>query len=384
MSKEKRMAADSAAERDLLYVRLARQLRERIESGEYAAGAAMPTVAALTAESGLSRNTVLAALRRLSDAGLIHRPGAKRLGYRVLPPQGSAEHIDTDPLPLPVKVVLPFEYWNYVTSSILHVIEAHFTRAGIRLILTNNRNAPDEERRILRRAADVELDSLSALVLITSRPPDSTELDALRRVRSRIPVVQVDRYLRAFQAHYVGVDNRSIGRRAVRYLAERGCRRIAFVSGFMGISTGHDRLAGYRAGLEESGLRCDSALICAEDRQSVSLSSVAELGTEGACRILATAGAVDGFVCNSDKTAVGVIHVLRERGLRVPGDVRVMGCDNDELIAASSGIRISGFAYPYEQLADEILLLIRRLARRPSLPPARVELEAVFVEGETA
>lgn len=377
-------AKDSQAqERDLLYVRLARQLRERIESGEYAPGAVVPTVATLMAESGYSRNTVLAALRRLSDACLIRRAGAKRLGYRVVPRE-SSEHIDTDPLPLPVKVVLPFEYWNYVTSSILHVIETHFTRAGIRLILTNNRNAPDEERRILTRVAEVELESLSALVLITSRPPDTTHLGTLQRIRSRIPVVQVDRYLQAFQAHYVGVDNRSVGRRAVRYLAGHGCRRIAFVSGFMGISTGHDRLLGYRAGLEECGLDSDPALVCAEARQSVSLSSVAELGTEGARRILRSGRPVDGFVCNSDKTAVGVIRVMREHGRRVPGDVRVVGCDNDELIAASSGIRITGFAYPYEQLAEEILLLIRRLARRPSLPPARVELEAMFVEGETA
>ncbi|MBD3239014.1 MAG: substrate-binding domain-containing protein [Chitinivibrionales bacterium] len=382
MGGQQRPTGRRAKDRGLRSERLARQLQGRIESGEYAPGESFPTVVAIVAESGLSRNTVLAALRWLASAGLIRRVGAKRLGYRVVPPTESPERIDTAPLPLPVKVVLPFEYWNYVTSSILHAVEARFSRAGIRLMLTNNRNEPGEERHVLERVAEFELDSLSALVLITSRPPESVDLDTLRCIRSRMPLVQVDRSIQALQAHYVGVDNRSIGRRAVRHLVARGCRRIAFVSGFMGISTGHERLAGYRAGLDECGLSIDPTLVCAENRQSVSVTSVAELGAEAARRLLAT-GPVDGVVCNSDKSAVGVIRALHERGLRVPADVRVVGCDNDELIAASSGIRITGFAYPYEQLADEILVLIRRLAHRPTLAPSRVELEAPFVVGET-
>jgi LacI family transcriptional regulator/LacI family xylobiose transport system transcriptional regulator len=151
----------------------------------------------------------------------------------------------------------------------------------------------------------------------------------------------------------------------------------------MGVSTGRDRYEGYRAALEEAGIGYEPSLVLAEHQASESVTAVASFGREACARLLRD-GPVEGIVCNSDKTAVGVVQCLREQGARVPEDVRVVGCDDDQLIAASSGIRITGFAYPYEEIAEELLSLIRRLVRRPTTSPARVELEARFVQGETA
>ena len=46
-------------------------LRARLESGEWASGEALPSVAALAAEYGTSRASVAKALHRLADAGLV-------------------------------------------------------------------------------------------------------------------------------------------------------------------------------------------------------------------------------------------------------------------------------------------------------------------------
>jgi DNA-binding GntR family transcriptional regulator len=46
-------------------------LRERLESGEWASGQALPPVAALAAEYGTSRASVSKALHRLEQAGLV-------------------------------------------------------------------------------------------------------------------------------------------------------------------------------------------------------------------------------------------------------------------------------------------------------------------------
>jgi GntR family trehalose operon transcriptional repressor len=62
-------------------MRLAALLRERIESGQLAAGSRMPSITVLCREQATSRRTAGRAMQLLEDDGLIHRvPG---LGYFV-------------------------------------------------------------------------------------------------------------------------------------------------------------------------------------------------------------------------------------------------------------------------------------------------------------
>lgn len=53
------------------YKAIAAALREKIEAGELLPGEQLPTVPTLTEEYGVTRNTVLRALRVLRDEGLI-------------------------------------------------------------------------------------------------------------------------------------------------------------------------------------------------------------------------------------------------------------------------------------------------------------------------
>lgn len=54
------------------YLQLARQLRERIARGEYAAGEKLPTINQLTAETGLTPMTIRRSMKILADEGLIN------------------------------------------------------------------------------------------------------------------------------------------------------------------------------------------------------------------------------------------------------------------------------------------------------------------------
>ncbi len=67
------------------YVQLARTLREKVASGEYAAGASIPTEDALGSEHGVSRITVREAVNRLVQENLLQRKQGK--GTFVLPPK---------------------------------------------------------------------------------------------------------------------------------------------------------------------------------------------------------------------------------------------------------------------------------------------------------
>lgn len=57
--------------RELPSRRVEADLRQRIEAGEWASGAALPAIASLAAHYEVSRATVAKALRRLADDGLV-------------------------------------------------------------------------------------------------------------------------------------------------------------------------------------------------------------------------------------------------------------------------------------------------------------------------
>ena len=122
--------------------------------------------------------------------------------------------------------------------------------------------------------------------------------------------------------HSVGCDNELGAFEAVTHLANVGRRRIAFV----GSASQHSpefyaRLVGYRRALEHAGLTVHPELCVDADNTE-------ESGIAAAERLLACGTAFDGVFAASDQIAIGAMRALRTHGLRVPGDVGVVGFDD--------------------------------------------------------
>jgi len=75
--------------RTATWEQLAQILRERITAGEYRPGRKIPSLMALTDESGLSQNTVKRAISQLKDEGLLE--GVQGRGVFVVDPLPAAE-----------------------------------------------------------------------------------------------------------------------------------------------------------------------------------------------------------------------------------------------------------------------------------------------------
>lgn len=111
---------------------------------------------------------------------------------------------------------------------------------------------------------------------------------------------------------------------AIRHLIHQGCRRIATIddhaSGEVNMST--LRYAGFARAHEEAGLAVDPAL--GVDRRAFGI-------RDGylATRELVERGAIfDGLFCVTDTVALGALRALKELGIDVPAEVKVMGFDN--------------------------------------------------------
>ncbi|MEV6103605.1 LacI family DNA-binding transcriptional regulator [Streptomyces sp. NPDC051940] len=131
------------------------------------------------------------------------------------------------------------------------------------------------------------------------------------------------------------------GRQAARMLLAAGHRRIGFINTTTP-SPAHDgRLRGYREALDEAGVPFDPALV-------VDARPDQEGGFEAVGRLLDRG--VTGVFCHNDRVAMGLYDGVRERGLRVPDDLAVVGFDNQEVIAAHLRPPLSTVALPHYEL----------------------------------
>jgi LacI family transcriptional regulator len=128
-------------------------------------------------------------------------------------------------------------------------------------------------------------------------------------------------------------DDEGGGRLAGEHLVRSGRVRIAHVTGPERTEAVRHRLAGLRAALECHGFDLPP------DRVLTGSWSEA-WGHEAVARLAAAHGVIhgpiDAIFCGSDQIARGVVDALRERGVRVPDEIAVVGFDNWEIIATAT------------------------------------------------
>lgn len=114
------------------------------------------------------------------------------------------------------------------------------------------------------------------------------------------------------------------GREATEYLIGKGCRRIACIMGQAELDAARDRLAGYRQALASHDLAVDPDLIRPGNWEPSS-------GYDQTCALLALDERPDGIFCSNDLIALGCYEALKEHGVRIPDDIRVVGFDDREI-----------------------------------------------------
>ncbi len=202
--------------------------------------------------------------------------------------------------------------------------------------------------------------------------------------RNGLPVVQ----LHLSPAYYPKesldcffADNVAGGDLACQHLIDAGCRNILTITSYYGRETNTeftDRVLGYRHALERNGLSFDESLIF-----DAGLCSF-----EAGYSLVHTNGAlfpgVDGIFAQADIIAVGCIAALKELGIEVPRDVKVMGYD-DCSICNLSQPAVSSVHQPREELARRACERLHARLEGDGGPPMQdVEPPTLVVRGSTA
>lgn len=154
-------------------------------------------------------------------------------------------------------------------------------------------------------------------------------------------------------------------REAVKYLAAKGRRRIGFLklSDFYAGPSMSIAQLGYQEGLAEAGLPFEPGLV-----KSIELEDVkhADKAMGQTCGLL-EAGA-DAIIASNDFSAAGVLKCLHRKGVSIPGQVAVIGCDNlDVADLVSPGL--TTFEQGNDTVAVKLVDLLLELIEGHQAPP---------------
>ena len=139
-----------------------------------------------------------------------------------------------------------------------------------------------------------------------------------------IPIVLIDSYVHHPNFCNVGLDDFKGSYTATKHLIAKGHKRIAFASpSIRGGGVLQERFYGYKAALTESAIPFDNDLVF---EYEMDMDSCMALSGE-----LIKIPDVTGLVATADVMAAGIISGLRQKGVRVPDDISVVGFDDISL-----------------------------------------------------
>ena len=263
-----------------------------------------------------------------------------------------------------VGLIIP-DIQNPFYAEIARGVEDAAYASEYALILCNSDENLDKERFYL----DVMgAESVDGIVL----PPfDDTDLAVAEMVKTGIPVVCVDRSHAKVKTDLVEVDNYQGALEAVRHLIERGHRNIALIEGRTQVSTSRERRRGYLDALSTHGIAVRKEWMRAGDFKQES----GRILTNELLDLRKPPTAL--FVCNNLMT-VGALGALHQRGLRIPGEIALVGFDDlpwaEALDPPPTVVRQP--AYDVGRQAMELLL--KRISE-PERPPVTVRLRPELV-----
>lgn len=178
-----------------------------------------------------------------------------------------------------------------------------------------------------------------------------------------LPVLCLDFEYRGVEADSVVANNFQATYYLTSYLIEMGHRRIAFVGNLNYTNSVNDRYLGYYKALLEDGID-----IASQHR-------IEDRGEQGILdRFLLPEDMPTAFVCNNDHTAYILIRQMKEQGLRVPGEVSVVGFD-DVLYSEISDPPITTVHVNRRFMAEQAILLIKRRLLHPDARPRIITID---------
>ncbi len=240
---------------------------------------------------------------------------AKELGYRHNKFASSLRNQKSNT----IGVILHELNSNFITS-VLAGIENITSTAGFDLLIANSFESYEKEVANAENLFHKRVDGLIASLAFNTK-----NLEHYKPYEQKgIPVFFFDRVEESSPYTKVIIDNYQCGYKATQHLIEQGCKNIVIITSTLLRNVYKQRHRGYKDALMDKNLPYKESNVLIKDLSEAS-------GLEAAQEILKMKPLPDGIFCTNDFSAAVTMHALKERGIKIPDDIAIVGFNNDAI-----------------------------------------------------
>ena len=293
------------------------------------AGVSIATVSRVLNKNGrYSRETEEKILKIIEESGYRRNVNAKSLRTKKTQTIG---------------VIVP-DITNEFFAKIIQSVERNAMKYDYSVFVCNTDEDEARERMQVKNLLEKFVDGI---IYISGKTKSGEEVEE----NIGIPVVYIDRYISASKM-YVQSDNKEGGYLATKELLSAGCENIMIIKDFRQISSIISRYEGYKMALKEAGKSVDENLIHNVDHVNY------EEAKKGVLEKINSGIKFDGIFATNDWMAIGAISALREREIKIPEEVKIVGFDNMSIseITSPSITTIHQDSEKLGEYATEILM----------------------------
>lgn len=360
------MSLETDSKRRTRYLDIVESVRSDIVSGRYRSGGRLPSEAELVRRFGVSRMTVVKAIRQLQQEGLVtRRPGSGTYVSVLAHDQGMV-------FGLLIPDLGQTEIFEPICRGMMRSPLATNHSLSWSQALAKGGDAAAEAEQLCHRYIEQEV----AGVFFAPQEFGPSHGDANARIlraldKANIPVVLLDRCVLKYpeRSNYdlIGLDNRRAGYIVTHHLIRQGGRHIAFFAREGSAETVEERIAGYHEALYDNDLPIVRELVLRGDAADKAF-------VEAALRTRR----IDSIMCANDITAANLMQTLLGLGVGIPGDVRIAGVD-DVKYSRLLPIPLTTFRQPCDDIGAVSMSAMLERVRNRQLPARTIHLSGALV-----
>ena len=213
----------------------------------------------------------------------------------------------------------------YFQSTLVTAIQNTIHHSDFNVIICQSNDSIDLEKELVNTLYDARVEGL-----IVSATMHTTDFSHFKLFSDRqIPLVFYDRVPRDFPAKIIRGDDFNGGYKAGQYLLSRGCKDFAVINGLLTCNLYQDRLEGFQHALKTSGVKL-------KKNRTFTHLLTRENAVKTCKKLFKKPPYPEAVFCANDTTAIEVHRYVRQIGLRIPDDIKIIGYSNDprtEIIA---------------------------------------------------
>lgn len=200
-----------------------------------------------------------------------------------------------------------------VVEGILSVLNAN----GYQMLLAVTQNDPGKELEYLSAFDDRQVDGVVLVATIFN-------VEYKRALKSlTVPLVIIGQQLPGYCC--VFHDDYHAAYDLTSLLLEKGRRKLGYISAIQqDKAVGAERYRGFKDAVCDMGLGELAENV-------VTAAFTVDSGYEKAGELLEKCGLLDGLICATDSMAAGAVQYLREKGIKVPGEILVAGQGDSDM-----------------------------------------------------